>query len=82
MPPPSRAEVGAILAAHLENLYAFYGEHQGVRIARKHIGWYCKDAEGAAVFRALVNPCEHAAHQLALTREFFGSQPGREQLAA
>jgi tRNA-dihydrouridine synthase B len=82
LPPPSRAEVGEILAGHLENLYAFYGEHQGVRIARKHIGWYCKDADGAAVFRALVNPCEHAAQQLALTRDFFGCEPGRERIAA
>jgi tRNA-dihydrouridine synthase B len=43
LPPPSEAEVCAILIEHLENLYAFYGELQGVRIARKHLGWYAKD---------------------------------------
>jgi len=41
--PPSAEEVRAILVEHLENLYAFYGELQGVRIARKHLGWYAKD---------------------------------------
>ena len=46
LPPPTAAEVCAILVEHLENLYAFYGELQGVRIARKHLGWYAKDRAG------------------------------------
>jgi tRNA-dihydrouridine synthase B len=41
--PPSAGEVCSILVEHLENLYAFYGEQAGVRIARKHLGWYAKD---------------------------------------
>jgi tRNA-dihydrouridine synthase len=32
--------------AHLDELYSFYGEARGVRIARKHIGWYCHDSGG------------------------------------
>jgi tRNA-dihydrouridine synthase B len=40
---PTQAEVCSILIEHLENLYAFYGEPAGVRIARKHLGWYSKD---------------------------------------
>ena len=40
--PPSRAEVRDIILAHLDSLYGFYGEETGVRIARKHIGWYCE----------------------------------------
>ena len=40
---PTQAEICSILVEHLENLYAFYGEHAGVRIARKHLGWYAKD---------------------------------------
>jgi len=82
LPPPSRAEIGAILEGHLENLYAFYGEHQGVRIARKHIGWYCKDADGASVFRALANQCTEARHQLALVGEFFATEPVAAAIAA
>lgn len=38
--PPALAEVRDIMLAHLDTLYAFYGEHTGVRVARKHLGWY------------------------------------------
>jgi len=71
--PPSAAEVRAILVEHLENLYAFYGEQQGVRIARKHLGWYAKDRSENAAFRAIVNRAESAAEQLRLTRDYFDS---------
>jgi tRNA-dihydrouridine synthase B len=42
--PPAllRADVRDIILAHLDSLYAFYGEETGVRIARKHLGWYCE----------------------------------------
>ena len=40
--PPVRAEVRDIMLSHLEALYSFYGESQGVRVARKHLGWYCR----------------------------------------
>ena len=36
-----RADVRDIILAHLDSLYVFYGEESGVRIARKHLGWYC-----------------------------------------
>ena len=39
---PLRSEVRDIILAHLDSLYGFYGEENGVRIARKHIGWYCE----------------------------------------
>ena len=71
LPPPTTAEVCAILVEHLENLYAFYGEQQGVRIARKHLGWYAKDRPENAAFRAIVNRAESVAEQLRLTREYF-----------
>ena len=45
LPEPAPAEVAAILLGHLEHLYAFYGEQAGVRIARKHLGWYLKSVE-------------------------------------
>jgi len=41
-PPLSRTEVRDIILGHLSSLYAFYGEDLGVRIARKHLGWYCE----------------------------------------
>jgi tRNA-dihydrouridine synthase B len=41
-PELSRAEVRDTILGHLSSLYAFYGEDLGVRIARKHLGWYCE----------------------------------------
>ncbi len=69
--PPSRLFIHDVLVGHLENLYAFYGEQQGVRIARKHLGWYAKEDPDAAQFRAIVNRAETPAEQLRITRAHF-----------
>ena len=71
LPPPSLAEVRDILLAHLQHLHAFYGELSGVRIARKHLGWYAKDRPENAAFRAVVNRADSAELQLRLTRDYF-----------
>ena len=71
LPPPTLVEVRDILLAHLEHLHAFYGEQSGVRIARKHLGWYAKDRPENAAFRAVANRAETAAMQVALTRDYF-----------
>jgi tRNA-dihydrouridine synthase B len=69
--PPTIGEVGATLVEHLQALHAFYGQHLGVRIARKHLSWYCKGRPGAAVFWQSVNRVECAVLQLRLVREYF-----------
>jgi len=79
---PSASEVRAILIEHLENLYAFYGEQAGVRIARKHLGWYAKDRSENAAFRAVVNRAESAAEQLRVTRDYFDASGESLALAA
>lgn len=71
LPAPAPAEVGAILLGHLERLYAHYGEADGVRIARKHLGWYAKDRPENSGFRAVVNRAETALDQMRLAREYF-----------
>ena len=71
LPPPALSEVRDILLGHLQALHGFYGEHQGVRIARKHLGWYAKDRPENATFRAVVNRAESADAQLRLTRDYF-----------
>ena len=71
LPEPSPAQVRDILLAHLEHLHAFYGEASGVRIARKHLGWYAKDRPENAAFRAVVNQAQTAGEQLRLTRDYF-----------
>jgi len=71
--PPGADEVRDTLIAHLENLYSFYGEGRGVRVARKHIGWYTKGKGyvGGGAFRHAVNQLETAAEQLAMVRTFL-----------
>ncbi len=71
LPAPTLAGVRDILLAHLDALHAFYGEPMGVRIARKHLGWYAKDRPENAAFRAVVNAAEGAHEQARLTREYF-----------
>ena len=80
--PPAADEVCDILCGHLEHLYAFYGELAGVRIARKHLGWYAKDRPENIAFRAVVNRAETAAEQLRLTQAYFDSPAMELPLAA
>jgi tRNA-dihydrouridine synthase B len=74
LPPPRVAEIHQILKAHLADLYAFYGEETGVRIARKHIGWYTKGLVGSSHFRHAMNQLATVEEQLAATDEFFLAQ--------
>ena len=71
LPPPTLVEVRDVLLGHLEALHAFYGEQAGVRIARKHLGWYAKDRPENAAFRGVVNRADTAQLQLQLTRDYF-----------
>ncbi len=72
LPPPEVGEIHRVLVAHLHDLYAFYGEHTGVRVARKHISWYTKGLAGSAAFRHTMNQLQSCAGQLAAVNEFFG----------
>ena len=71
LPEADLPEVRTILLGHLEHLHAFYGEVAGVRIARKHLGWYAKDRPENAAFRTVVNRAESAEDQLRLTADYF-----------
>jgi tRNA-dihydrouridine synthase B len=67
----SLAEIGATLLEHLDELHAFYGPGRGVRVARKHIQWYCQDHAGSEALWQSVNRVECALAQRALVAEFF-----------
>jgi tRNA-dihydrouridine synthase B len=71
LPPPTVAEARAAIAEHLDDHYRFYGEAGGVRIARKHLGWYTKDLAGGDAFRRAVNAVETSAGQFAAVHRFF-----------
>ena len=62
---------------HLHDLYAFYGEHTGVRIARKHISWYTKGLAGSGCFPPRnESVAKHRAEQIAAVDEFFSQLAG------
>ena len=68
--PPSDLEVRSVLLEHLDTLYALYGEARGVRVARKHIQWYCAGREGADVFWQKVCTLADVAAQRQAVSEF------------
>jgi tRNA-dihydrouridine synthase B len=69
--PP--AEVQRVLLGHVRALHSFYGEAAGVRIARKHLGWYAKDRLENRAFRDVINRAETAAEQLDLAAAYFAA---------
>jgi tRNA-dihydrouridine synthase B len=81
-PRPSLDWIESLLSTHLEQLYEFYGEYQGVRIARKHIAWYSKGHPEGAEFRNGINRSDTAVAQRQLIRQFFDCQRDRGELAA
>lgn len=77
LPGPNADEVGSTLLEHLDALYQFYGEFRGVRVARKHLGWYLRPRAGGAVLWSRINRVEDAATQLRMVRRFFELETGR-----
>lgn len=71
LPRPSLDDRQKVLIQHLQQLYSFYGETKGVRIARKHINWYCGEIRGFSSFRKTINQLEDANVQLATVKQFF-----------
>jgi tRNA-dihydrouridine synthase B len=73
LPSPTRAEIGALLLEHLDALHALYGEDAGVRIARKHIRWYCRSHAGSEMFWSKVSVVNCPLVQRERVAEFFGA---------
>ena len=71
LPPPTRFEIRRWLLEHLDALYGFYGEARGVRVARKHIRWYCQDHAGSEAFWGAVNGLTDADAQRAAVAAFL-----------
>ncbi len=66
-----KQELRDIMLGHLNELHRFYGEHTGVRVARKHLTWYCENLENAEDFRHQVVRVDSAREQIRLTRQYF-----------
>ncbi|WP_174873429.1 tRNA dihydrouridine synthase DusB [Vogesella oryzae] len=71
LPPPRIAEIAVVMQAHLTELYDFYGEYSGCRIARKHIAWYTKGLRGSNDFRQAMYKLESTAEQQVAVADYF-----------
>ncbi len=72
--PPALEEIESVLLEHLAALHAFYGDVMGVRIARKHVGWYLATLPGAREYRGRFNGLEDREAQCASIRRFFAER--------
>jgi tRNA-dihydrouridine synthase B len=82
LPEPSLHEVREILSSHLRELYRFYGEFMGPRIARKHASWYLQTVPNSEAFRREFNKLETAQAQDDSVQDFFEQLIKKEELAA
>ncbi|MEO5861713.1 MAG: tRNA dihydrouridine synthase DusB [Burkholderiales bacterium] len=70
--PPKVTEIHRVMMEHLVDLYEFYGEDTGVKVARKHIGWYTKGLVGSASFRHALMQLQTSQDQVFAIDHFFG----------
>ncbi|NHR03737.1 tRNA dihydrouridine synthase DusB [Chromobacterium haemolyticum] len=76
LPPPEVSEIRQLLLGHLDELYQFYGEYSGCRIARKHIAWYTKGLQGGNAFRQQMYQLESTAEQRLAVAAYFDRLAG------
>ncbi|MDN5620649.1 MAG: tRNA dihydrouridine synthase DusB [Psychrobacter sp.] len=68
---PSVSEIKEVVLAHLQELYDFYGEYSGCRIARKHIAWYTTGIPSSNAFRQAMYGEESTAGQFRVVERFL-----------
>ena len=71
--PPTIDEVEKTTLEHDIDLYNFYGEESGLRVARKHISLYAKGFKNSAMFRSKMNTIDNTSEQINYIKEFFQS---------
>ena len=80
LPEPSLSEQLRTLLQHYQDMLLHYGSECGMRVARKHIGWYSKGLPGSGEFRAAINRIASPAAAMEAIRAFYC--PIVERLAA
>ncbi|WP_166263338.1 tRNA dihydrouridine synthase DusB [Marinobacter caseinilyticus] len=82
MTPPALEEVEQILTEHLTALHEFYGDLMGVRIARKHVGWYLQSHDENKQYRKRFNAIDCAQEQQDSIQQYFAGLRNGEVFAA
>ena len=80
--PAPVTEIRDILCTHLGELHRFYGDFMGLRIARKHVGWYLKTLADSEPFRKTFNQIDSAQEQHASVQDYFEQLITKEDKAA
>ena len=81
-PAPSPAEIHSLITGHLSALHRHYGEFTGVRVARKHLGWYLDafaPGDAGAALRRRFNAVHCPREQHLIIDHFFATTPTRIQ---
>jgi tRNA-dihydrouridine synthase B len=71
LPPPPLADQMETVLEHYDAILSHYGTEHGVRIARKHIGWYSKGLRGSAEYRGRVNAVDDPARVKTEIKAFY-----------
>jgi len=82
IPQLEKSELRDIMLGHLDEVHRFYGEETGVRVARKHLTWYCRHLANVDEYRYRVVRVDNASAQIRLTKEYFERDDASVSLAA
>jgi tRNA-dihydrouridine synthase B len=77
--PPTVEEIHTVMLEHINDLYGFYGDVAGMRVARKHISWYTKGLAGSASFRHNMNTLDTIDLQQAAINNFFAELKNKNE---
>jgi tRNA-dihydrouridine synthase B len=75
LPPPAPSAILDVMKQHLGQLHHSYGEYHGVRVARKHIGWYLKNRPDSSTTRRRLMAAKSAAEQFTILNQYFRQGP-------
>lgn len=78
---PSIAEKLEVLTQHVQNVQQFYGDTMGVRIARKHVGWYVDKYDSDKRFRRAFNAIEDGENQIEALIAYFSSLSDQDNVS-
>ena len=73
LPAPALFRQFTTVLEHYDAMLTHYGTHAGIRIARKHIGWYSKGLKGSSEFRAMINNCNDAETTRTHIKDFYAT---------
>lgn len=79
---PNSKELITVISQHIEAIHKHYGEYLGLRIARKHVGWYVSSLPNGEAFRKYFNQLEDPCKQIQSLQHFFAANKNNWDQAA